>query len=469
MNKLDLSWKQEQRQIMSQKMIQSTRILQMDGKELEEYIGELALENPLIELSNTDTFSVPGAGMQPPEIRVYYNQEEERDTDPEPWNFSVQTEDLYEYVMSQLTPALHGGKEKQIMEYLVYSLDSKGYLEIEKAEACKQLNIGEEEYEAYIRLLQGTDPAGIGARNLRECLLIQLDRRRRLEGNRGVFEDAHRIVLECLEEVGKNQLGQIERKLDLPLLRVRAGIDLIRSLNPKPGNSFYTRERLRYIQPDVMVVKFSDYFEVLLNDNLYSRIPVNDYYVKMRNSECPDEVKQYIEGKLSQIEWINKCIEQRNTTLLQVTKTIVSKQKEFFQNGKEYLRPLRMADVAAVIGMHESTVSRAVKNKYLQCSGGIYPLNYFFVKQVGSGEGTGAADGLTPEHMKRIIGEMIAKEDKNRPLSDQKIEDMMHEEGYLLSRRTIAKYRQESGIPSARDRKLYQEVSDEAGNGYNSE
>lgn len=457
MSKLDLSFKQEQRQVLSQKMIQSARILQMDHKELEEFVNELALENPLIELPNTESFQDSVSGTPSFEARIYYHRDDDREApgEQEPWNFSAHTEDLYEYVMSQLIPAVRNSKERQVMEYLVYSLDAKGYLEIDKEEACKSLGLSEDEYETYIRLLQGTDPAGIGARNLRECLLIQLNRGRMLGGSREAVDDAHRIVLECLEEVGRNRLSRIEQKLDMPLPRIKAGIDLIRSLNPKPGNSFYTREGLRYIQPDVMVVKFSDYFEVLLNENLYSRIPVNDYYINMRHSDCPDEVKQYIEGKLSQIEWINKCIEQRNATLLKVTMAIVQVQKEFFQKGKEYLKPLRMADVADMIQMHESTVSRAVKNKYLQCSGGIYPLNYFFVKRIGAGNQAGAPEDFTLEHMKRMIREIISEEEKEHPLSDQKIAELIHDKGGDISRRTVAKYRQEMGIPGASGRKSY--------------
>lgn len=148
MSKLDLSWRQEQRQVLSQKMIQSAHILQMDGKELEDYVNELALENPLIELPNEETLNLPGAGMQSPDVRVYYNHEEGRDGEQEPWDISVQTKDLYEYVISQLIPLLQSGKEKQVMEYLVYSLDSKGYLELEKSETCESLKIDPSHYKS---------------------------------------------------------------------------------------------------------------------------------------------------------------------------------------------------------------------------------------------------------------------------------------------------------------------------------
>lgn len=458
---MELKFTLEQKQQLSQKMIQSAEILQMDVQELETFVRELALENPLVELEEANSVQegleraakrkreaeekLEWLNRMDEQNRVYYKEEYEELEEKEAWNFSVQEENLQDYLLSQLIPYLKTEKDQDVLTYLVYSLDSRGYLTDSAEELKERLELSEEEILSYLQILKSLDPAGVGAKDLRECLLLQLDRKEN--------EDAttRRVVEEYLDLLGKNQLPQIAAKLGISLAELNDCCDRIRSLNPKPGSSFSSRETLRYIRPDVTIVKFQDYFEVLLNDNAYPRLTINGYYRRMLQEDNSDEVKEYLSEKLKQAEWITRCIEQRGETLLKVARAIVEIQRPFFESGSGNRRPMRLADIAGRIGMHESTVSRAVRDKYLQCTWGVYPLSYFFVKQVG-----GAGDGgETPEQVKKCMQEIIAGENKTKPLSDQKITDAMNQQGLAISRRTVAKYRMQLGIPDASGRKEF--------------
>jgi len=459
---LELKFTQEQKQLLSQKMIQSAEILQMDVQELETFVRELALENPLVELEDAHPVQeVPERADErkreaeeklewlnrmDEQNRVYYKEEYEELEGKETWNFSVEEENLQDYLLAQMIPYLKTDKDQDVLTYLVYSLDSKGYLTDSAEDLKERLELSEEEVLSYLQILKSLDPAGIGAGDLKECLLLQLDRKNEED------ETVRLVVEDYLDLLGKNQLPQIAAKLGVSLDELNDCCERIRNLNPKPGSSFSSRETLRYIRPDVTIVKFQDYFEVLLNDNAYPRLTINSYYSRMLHEDNSPEVKEYISDKLKQAEWITRCIEQRGETLLKVARAIVEIQRPFFESGAGNRRPMRLADIAERIEMHESTVSRAVRDKYLQCTWGVYPLSYFFVKQVG---GTGDDNGETPEQIKRYMEEIIDGENKKKPLSDQKITDAMNEKGVAISRRTVAKYRMQLGIQDASGRKEF--------------
>ena len=459
---MELKFTQEQKQLLSQKMIQSAEILQMDVQELETFVRELALENPLVELEDAHPVQeVPERADErkreaeeklewlnrmDEQNRVYYKEEYEELEGKETWNFSVEEENLQDYLLAQMIPYLKTDKDQDVLTYLVYSLDSKGYLTDSAEDLKERLELSEEEVLSYLQILKSLDPAGIGAGDLKECLLLQLDRKNEED------ETVRLVVEDYLDLLGKNQLPQIAAKLGVSLDELNDCCERIRNLNPKPGSSFSSRETLRYIRPDVTIVKFQDYFEVLLNDNAYPRLTINSYYSRMLHEDNSPEVKEYISDKLKQAEWITRCIEQRSETLLKVARAIVEIQRPFFESGAGNRRPMRLADIAERIEMHESTVSRAVRDKYLQCTWGVYPLSYFFVKQVG---GTGDDNGETPEQIKRYMEEIIDGENKKKPLSDQKITDAMNEKGVAISRRTVAKYRMQLGIQDASGRKEF--------------
>lgn len=447
--KMDLQLKTQQRMI-TQQMIQSSQILQMDVRELETYVEELALENPLVDLGESGGDFIPEKktskkmfDSSDEQNRVYYKQDLHPD---DQWNFSNEKESLCDYVMSQLIFAINSPKEREILEYFVGSLNENGYAIAPIEETCHNLKIDEQTYEHYLRILQSVEPAGLGARDLKECLLLQLKDPRLSHGDDRVREAACRIVSEALEELGRNQQKQICQMLHLTKEEVSAAVTMIKKLNPKPGNGFFVRDHLKYIQPDVVIVKFEDYFQTLLSESSYPEITVNQYYESLLQDNVSQEVQSYIREKRGQIEWVKHCIAQRNQTLLKIVTLVVEHQRSFFEDEQGGLRPLRMADIANTLDIHESTVSRAVKNKYLQCFRGIYPMAYFFPKQFGSEE-------RVPQEVKGMILKIIEQEDKKNPYSDQMIEKQLKEKGLSISRRTVAKYRQELGISHKEGRK----------------
>lgn len=453
---MDLKLQTVQSQVLSQKMIQSAQILQMSSQELEAYMKEISLENPVIDLDEQyETGSYDGEIRRKIEWlessdeqnRVYYNNDYTEDGERDCWNFDTEEgESLAEYLLSQLLTKNLTKQQVKIAEYIVNCLDDKGYFTEDKAQLAKNLGTDTDRVEEVLSMLKKLEPAGICAESLAECLLLQLERK-------GMGTPVLRNIVEnYLELVGKNQLHVIAKKLKIPVETVQADCELIKGLNPKPGASFCSRETLKYITPDVTVVKLGGYYEILLNEYMYPKITINSYYKGMLQENTPKEAKAYIGEKVRQAEWVMNCISQRNKTLLQVTKTIVDMQENFFLKGQGYLEPMRQADVAAKLSVHESTVSRAVRDKYLQCSWGIFPMNYFFSKGIASENGQGA---VTPEKIKQLMTEIIDGENKKKPYSDRVISEKLNEKGVHISRRTVAKYREQAQIKDAGGRREF--------------
>jgi RNA polymerase sigma-54 factor len=445
----------KQKQALSHKMVQSAEILQMSAQELETYISGIAMENPIIDIEdwnsplNDNEFQkkIDWLNQMEEHNLVYSKQEfgdaEERDM----WEVigESQEEDLSQYLHSQIVTKNLTKKEYQIISYIINCLDTKGYLEIDLKELEKHFEILPEEAERLLFLVQGLEPAGVGARNLKECLLLQLDRKHM---NAPMLRT---IISEYIDLIAKNQISVISKKMKVPVDKILAEIEILKSLNPKPGNSFASKENLNYIVPDVTVVKLEGYYEILLNEYLYPNISINNYYRSMLTGEQSDEIKNYVNSKIAQAEWVKKCIARRNSTLLSITKTIVDIQEEFFYSGCA-LKPMRLIDVADLIGIHESTVSRGIKGKYLQCTWGVYPMDYFFSKGI---ETTKENTIIAAEGVKEEIVRLVEEEDKRNPLSDQKIADILNNKGIKISRRTVAKYRNILEIKDASGRKLF--------------
>jgi RNA polymerase sigma-54 factor len=447
---MDLNLSQTQKTTLSTKMIQSTSILQMNLQTLDSYMENLLLENPIIDLientaaeTETSTFDeYDRMGQSDEQNRIYYKEDTYEN---DKWNFSVIEEDLYMYVMSQLTYEIKTPKDHEILEFLVYNLNDKGYLELNDLEASEMLEISVEAYQQYVNILQSVEPAGLGARDLNECLALQLNKLNLLPDE---IDRINTIIKQHIDAIGKNHIQQIAQKLNISIPELNRYIEIIRKLNPKPANGFNNRENLKYIQPDVIVVKFKDYYEILTTEGRYTEIRLNKEYTSMLNEGYSSEVQTYIKKMKVQAEWVKTCIYQRSKTLTDVVKVMIEYQHAFFETAQGQLKPMRMADVANILQIHESTVSRAVQNKYLQCSRGIYPLNYFFAKQFASAS-------QTSMNVKEMIREIIQNEDKRNPLSDQKIELEMSKRGTSIKRRTIAKYRHSLGISSAEGRKQF--------------
>lgn len=422
-----------QKQLLSQKMIQSIEILQMNAQELNEYLNEVSLENPAIEIE---------AGFSAGRPAPLPRQESEPEGDV--WEDKGDT--LQEFLHEQLLTKRLDGRKMKIAEYIIGCLDSRGYFQEEISETAESLHEPVEEVREVLTMLKQLEPPGVCAGSLQECLLNQL----REEDEVSLL--ARRIVGRYLEQVGKNQIASIAKKLDVTVGEAGAACARIKELNPKPGNAFSSSERTKYIIPDVVVVRLGDSFEVLINDYYYPNISVGTYYRKLLKDGESGAAADYIYEKIRQAEWIKQCIGQRNETLLKVAKGIVSCQDSFFSSGKGKLKTLRQAELAEILGMHESTVSRAIKDKYLQCSRGIFPMSHFFSKGIVLKDRSGI---VAVEDAKDVLLHIIGQEDKNRPYSDRILAELMNREGISISRRTVTKYRNELGVKDVQGRKHF--------------
>ena len=459
---MDLKLQVKQTQTLSQRMIQSAEILQMTSQELNTYINELALENPVIDIVEPPTAQEQRESIEQQEWLNSFNEENyylyQRQNNDDDYDFksswNINTDDgetLQDYLWSQLITENFTDQETEIIKFMLECLDNKGYLEESIETIASYFGTDTEIVEDLLSDLQALDPSGVCARTLEECLKLQLERRDMLTP---VLES---IIDNCLEMVAKNQIPAIARKLRLSPAETAGYCQIIKSLNPKPGVSFSSRDQLRYIIPDVTIVKFKDHFDILLNESMYPTIELNSYYRQMNQNPESSELKEYLGNKIRQAEWVKQCVTQRGKTLMQVSRAILEHQEEFFTFGPAHLNPLRLADIAQELDIHESTVSRAVSKKYLQCSWGVYPMNFFFSRSVAVQESSSESgtQSVTAADIKRVLREIIEEENKKKPYSDRLLGEKLAERGISISRRTVAKYREEEGIADASGRKEY--------------
>lgn len=451
-----------QKQMVTQQMVQSAAILQMSAQELELYLQDLALENPVVELEEAP----PQEDLQQMELqrkidwleeadyqnRAYYQEDRTAAGSKEDaWHSSdAQEQSLSEYLRLQLLPGTYSRQDWRILEYLIESLDARGYFTDGIRTAAEVLHVSEEKVKAMLEVIQGLEPAGIGAADLRECLLLQL---------RGRQEDtwlAEKIVESYLGEMGKNHLKEIARTLHATREQVQEACRMIRSLHPKPGSVFYTGESPGYIRPDALVLKEHDSeatFRIIIREGISGTFRISEYYQALEKETDDPETRHYLKAKLSQAFSVARDIETRKITLYRVVGAIVNRQSGFFSGSENHKKPLRLSDLAEDLEVHESTVSRALKGKYLQCSRGVFPLRYFLT-------GVAVADresdeGQTPEEVKEAIRKIVEAEDKRKPLNDGEIQARLAGQNIHIARRTVNKYRQELGITDKAGRRIW--------------
>ncbi len=453
---MDLSLQLSQKQVLSQRMQQSVEILQMNTLALSEYAKTLAEENPLLEWEEEPPLGTERGERLLQKLewlrendeqnRGGYRVEQENEGERENGRFGRRdAESLREYLLFQINILKEGERKKRVLRFLAESTEENGYLEAGALDAARErYHITAEQAERLLHLLQTLDPPGVGARDLRECLLIQLKQK-------GASGLACRIAEDFLSELAKNRLGYIAKKLEASEEDVRAATEEIRDCEPKPGSGFFSGRPVEYVVPDVLVERERDELTVLLNGFAAPRLRLSYSYVRLLRQGAGAETEEYIAKKLKQAEWALQCIAKRESTLKQTAAEIVERQKEFFLRMDGQLRPLRMADVAQSMGVHESTVSRAVKDKYLQCDKGVFPLAAFFSTALS----TDGADAVSADSVKQRLRALIEQEDKAKPLSDRELTERLQGEGVQISRRTVAKYREGMGIAGAAGRKRY--------------
>jgi RNA polymerase sigma-54 factor len=377
---------------------------------------------------------------------------------------SVEARDLYDHLRDQLVLLRLSARQVLLGEEIIGNIDENGYLTCSLEDVVKGLNLwledagadwsreeGEEagpfsieDGEEMLRILQSFDPAGIGARDLRECLVLQL---KDFEMEETL---AYRIVREYFDQLINHRWSEISKDLSITPKDVQTAADEVAKLDPKPGLK-YSAPPDNYITPDLIVEKIDGEYLVFLNDTSLPRLKLSRAYreIAKDKSKFKGENKEFISNKLNSANWMIQAIEQRRQTMLKVMNFIVDRQREFFEKGVQYLKPLTLREVAEVINMHESTVSRVTNEKFVQTPRGVLPLKFFF----SSGLSTTSGEDVSARGIKAKIQKLVSDEEAKRPLTDQAIVNILKDEGIQIARRTVAKYRDQLGILSARMRK----------------
>jgi RNA polymerase sigma-54 factor len=373
------------------------------------------------------------------EIRAPKEAPEEEMDRPEPAPVTLMDHLLEQLHLSKLTQ-----NEMEIGEYILWCLDDAGYLSCDLESIVEQFSVELALVEKVLKVIQLFDPVGIGARNLQECLLIQLKEKFPEDKN------AIRMITECFEDFTNKRFEKIAKKLEITLDEVRRIMDLISKLNPKPGER-YISEVENYITPDVLVVKEEGNFRIILNDWNMPRLRINESYKQLlKNKESvTKETKDYIRQRLESARWLINSIYQRRSTILRVMESIVYHQREFFEHGREHLKPMILKDIADDVNLDISTVSRVTNGKYVQTDFGVFELKYFFSERMETADG----DEVSNKLIKQRIKEIIDSENPKKPFNDQYISELLKKEGFIVARRTVAKYREQMRIPVARLRR----------------
>lgn len=355
---------------------------------------------------------------------------------------------LQEQLLAQLRLSSCPENLRGAAEEIIGNIGESGYLEIALAGAAQNCDCSTEEIEQALKLVQTFDPPGIAARDLKECLLLQIDR------NKDRYPPRLRELTEKhLEEVAKNKLPQISKEMNLPLPELQTLIGALKKLNPHPGSAA-APAHMAYVRPEVSVVSENGDFKVVPEKDFFPKLSISRTYLAMLDDpDVPEEAKAYIREKTASARQLMKNLQMRGSTIFQIAERIVSAQHDFFEHGPEALKPMTMREIADKIGRDESTVSRAISQKYMRTPRGLFPFRIFFS---GGFRGENGSE-LSAQGIKEIIRDALAKEDPARPLSDSKIEKLLQERGFTVARRTIAKYREELGIPSSQLRKVYEE------------
>ncbi len=357
----------------------------------------------------------------------------------------VQQESLQQHLLQQLNFAALSEERRKVAELVVGSVNDDGYLLTPIEELAVSSGIPLEHLQEALELVQTFHPVGVGARNLKECLLIQLDRLGKSESIEAVLVNQH------LDDLGRKRFPEIARAMNLSTEQIQQLANFVSTLEPKPGRMF-TTEQQQYVAADVVVQKVGDDYVVLLNDEQIPHLRISNTYKElMASDEKSNDARDYIRDKIRAGKFLIKSIHQRQQTIYNIAKVIVERQREFLEKGISCLKPLTMAQVAEVVGVHETTVSRAVANKYMQTPQGLFEMKYFFTP----GFETAGGGAMSNTSVKEQISKLIEREDPTKPLSDQEIVAILKEQGIPIARRTVAKYRNELNILPSNLRKTY--------------
>jgi RNA polymerase sigma-54 factor len=462
-----------QKLILTPSLQQAIKLLPMSTLELSDLLNQEMVENPMLEEVPTEDLQPADALQQeqekPPaeaatkgdtwddqDYEYFFGDylddgyrprapQEVRELPPIENTLSTSTS-LTDHLMWQLSMQSDDPLIREIGGAIIGNLDDDGYLvaSFDELAAMGPWAVGD--VERALRTIQGFDPVGVAARDLQECLLLQL----RHLGLQGTITE--KIVMEHLRLLQNHQVPEISRKLGVSIEDLKEHIEIIRNLDPKPG-SRYNPSQSQYVIPDVYIIKVEDQYVAVLNEDGLPQMRISPVYRRLLDkgaAENNDETRAYVKDKFRSALWLIKSVEQRQKTIHKVANSIINFQRDFLDHGIEHLRPLVLRDVANDIGMHESTVSRVVTNKYMHTPQGVFEMKYFFHSGISSSYG----ESVSSVTIKQRIRKIIENEDPRKPLSDSKIVSILQREGLVLARRTIAKYREELKIPTSNQRKV---------------
>ncbi|WP_272699705.1 RNA polymerase factor sigma-54 [Desulfovibrio sp. Fe33] len=459
--------KLSQQLVMTPQLQQAIKLLQLSRLELLETVQQELLENPFLDETETET-EVPDKT----EVLTESQAEEELVRNADWENYLGEFSSTSKQALSRdlempeegvsfearlaSKPSLEGHlnwqmrlssfteSELAIGDVILGNLDSNGYLQASMEEIAAMVQASEEEIESVLTRIQHLDPVGVGARTPQECLLVQME----VLG----YDDPILVSLvqDHLEDLEKNRYKPLARKFKISMEELKDYLDLLQTLDPMPGASFSSTEP-HYVSPDVFVYKYGDDFVIILNEDGMPRLQMNTFYMDSMKGAA-DKEKEYFQEKMRSAAWLMKSLYQRQRTLYKVVESIVGFQRAFFEEGVTKLKPLILKEVAEDIEMHESTVSRITTSKYVSTPHGIFELKFFFNSALDLNDGSQVGS----ESVKALIKQMISEEDTKKPLSDERIGEILQEKLEVnIARRTVAKYRSAMGIPSSSKRKQY--------------
>ena len=470
-----LHLKVTQKQILTPGLVQMVSVLALNRLELREMINQEMVANPVLEevtdesagaedyaneaFLKAETEKIPETEAPNPfdefDVATFFQQyldtgsnsnhdEREEVEKPSFEHFLSSPSDLADHLTWQLGATVCSDTVRQIAEAIIGNLDENGYLTTTLEEIAQQGGYSMDDVEEALAVVQEFDPLGVAARDLRECLLLQL---KALDPNHTL---AHQIVANHLKALQSNQLKEISRALDRPIELVKRAVEVIKRLDPRPGLR-YNKTEARLVEPDVHFRKVGDEWQAFLNEDDMPQLRLSPTYRRLLVRNAADrDVRNYVRERFTAAVQLLKNIEQRKQTILKVCQAIIRRQRDFLESGVDHLKPMMIKEVAEEVGVHPSTVSRAVANKYAHTPQGVFELRFFFSESVNGPLG-GNVSLLT---LKRRVKKMIEEEDATHPLTDEQIAKRLESEGIHVTRRTVAKYREDMRIPSTHQRRV---------------
>lgn len=454
---------QEQRLVLTNEMRISLQLLQMPIYELQECIDIELEANPLLEIDYdasdaTDEIDdkspqkedkefdydqlLPSGNhdMYPSEIS-YHNSD---DTEDNPFDYVSQQASLKDFLKEQLLGL--DEEIKVICEYLIELINEDGFITDDIKEVAKELKISVSLADLALDMIKELQPWGIGTKDFRECLILQLKKKNQYDAK------LEEIINHHMELLAENKLKKLAKTLNITLNQVQCYTNTIKSLEPKPSRGFYTGSDVGYIIPEAYVKKIGEDYYIIMNDSILPRLNVNSYYRSMIKDGNNPETADFIKDKVNHAISFIKGIEQRRRTIYRILELVIQYQRDYFDKGEAFLKPMNLKNLAAELNIHESTVSRAIKDKYISAPGGTLKLKKLFTNGISIGIGE---EDVSTNRIKKAIVHLIKTEASNKPLSDQDICDLLNKDNMNISRRTVAKYREELGFRASSKRKKY--------------